>query len=78
MWDPLQGRIVEIYGREASGETTLALHVIKEAQKLGGAYWFWLLKIWFNQISISSVCVFFFPQMIGNSFQVLHINILSR
>ncbi|KAK9181080.1 hypothetical protein WN944_024217 [Citrus x changshan-huyou] len=30
------GRIVEIYGREASGETTLALHVIKEAQKLGG------------------------------------------
>ncbi|ESR34421.1 hypothetical protein CICLE_v100067941mg, partial [Citrus x clementina] len=29
------GRIVEIYGRKASGETTLALHVIKEAQKLG-------------------------------------------
>jgi RecA/RadA recombinase len=34
----LQGRIVEIYGKEASGKTTLALHIIKEAQKLGGAY----------------------------------------
>jgi len=26
---------VEIYGQEASGKTTLALHVIAEAQKLG-------------------------------------------
>ncbi|XP_010907256.1 DNA repair protein recA homolog 2, mitochondrial isoform X3 [Elaeis guineensis] len=32
----VQGRIVEIYGREASGKTTLALHIVKEAQKLGG------------------------------------------
>lgn len=32
----LQGRIVEIYGPEASGKTTLALHIIKEAQNLGG------------------------------------------
>ncbi|XP_024981802.1 DNA repair protein recA homolog 2, mitochondrial [Cynara cardunculus var. scolymus] len=31
-----KGRIVEIYGQEASGKTTLALNVIKEAQKLGG------------------------------------------
>lgn len=32
----LQGRVVEIYGPEASGKTTLALHVIAEAQKSGG------------------------------------------
>ncbi len=31
-----RGRIVEIYGPEASGKTTLALHIIAEAQKLGG------------------------------------------
>ncbi len=31
-----KGRIVEIYGPESSGKTTLALHVIAEAQKLGG------------------------------------------
>src|ERR671927_948962 len=31
-----RGRITEIYGPEASGKTTLALHVIAEAQKMGG------------------------------------------
>lgn len=31
-----KGRIIEIYGPEASGKTTLALHVIAEAQKTGG------------------------------------------
>jgi recombination protein RecA len=31
-----RGRIVEIYGPEASGKTTLALHVIAQAQKQGG------------------------------------------
>jgi len=31
-----RGRIVEIFGPEASGKTTLALHVIAEAQKRGG------------------------------------------
>ena len=31
-----KGRIVEIYGPESSGKTTLALHVVAEAQKMGG------------------------------------------
>ncbi len=31
-----RGRIVEVYGPESSGKTTLALHVIAEAQKAGG------------------------------------------
>ena len=31
-----RGRIVEIYGPESSGKTTLALHAIAEAQKRGG------------------------------------------
>ena len=32
-----RGRIVEIFGPESSGKTTLTLHVIAEAQKVGGA-----------------------------------------
>ena len=31
-----RGRIIEIYGPESSGKTTLAIHAIAEAQKMGG------------------------------------------
>ncbi|MEE0867882.1 MAG: recombinase RecA [Clostridia bacterium] len=31
-----RGRIIEIYGPESSGKTTIALHIIAQAQKLGG------------------------------------------
>ena len=32
-----KGRIIELYGQESSGKTTLAIHCIVEAQKTGGA-----------------------------------------
>ncbi|MDZ5035265.1 DNA recombination/repair protein RecA, partial [Clostridium perfringens] len=32
-----KGRIIEIYGPESSGKTTVALHIAAEAQKNGGA-----------------------------------------
>ena len=31
-----RGRIIEVFGPESSGKTTLTLHIIAEAQKLGG------------------------------------------
>ena len=31
-----RGRIIEVYGPESSGKTTVALHIVAEAQKLGG------------------------------------------
>ncbi|MBI4032272.1 DNA recombination/repair protein RecA, partial [Candidatus Berkelbacteria bacterium] len=31
-----RGRIIEIYGPESAGKTTLAMHIAREAQKLGG------------------------------------------
>ena len=36
IWGVPRGRVVEIYGPEASGKTTLALHVVANAQKEGG------------------------------------------
>jgi len=31
-----RGRVIEIFGPESSGKTTLALHAIAEAQRMGG------------------------------------------
>ena len=31
-----KGRIIEVYGPESSGKTTIALHIVAQAQKLGG------------------------------------------
>ena len=37
-----RGRIIEIYGPESSGKTTLALHVLAQAQKMGGEVASWM------------------------------------
>ena len=34
-----KGRVVEIFGPESSGKTTLTLHVVAEVQKMGGQRW---------------------------------------
>ena len=39
-----RGRIVEIYGPESSGKTTMSLHVIAETQKAGGNVAPWHVK----------------------------------
>lgn len=40
-----KGRVIEIYGPESSGKTTIALSVIAESQKLGGAAAFEMLSM---------------------------------
>lgn len=53
-----RGRVVEIYGPEASGKTTIALSIIAQAQKLGGSAAFIdaehaLDPIWANEIGVN-------------------------
>ena len=49
--------MVEIYGKEASGKTTLALHVVKEAQKNGGLHFIYE-GLFFSSIPLLSLDIF--------------------
>jgi hypothetical protein len=57
-----KGRVVEIYGPESSGKTTLALHVVAEVQKAGGTAAFvepntrWTRPTPTSSASISTTC----------------------
>ena len=51
-----KGRVIEIYGPESSGKTTVALHVIAEAQKLGGIAGFIDAEHALD-VSISTICI---------------------
>ena len=57
-----RGRVVEFYGPESSGKTTLALHVIANAQKLGGVAAFidanthWTQPGQRNWVSMLTIC----------------------
>ena len=56
-----KGRIVEIYGPESSGKTTLALHVVAEAQKAGGDAAFVDAEHALDPVSVSMWTPFWFP-----------------
>ena len=45
-----RGRVIEIYGPEASGKTTLALHAIAETQRSGGLLHLWMLSMHLIQL----------------------------
>jgi len=51
-----RGRIVEIYGPESSGKTTLALHAIAEAQKRGGTCAFIGEAVALLRLSLLAIC----------------------
>ena len=58
-----RGRVVEIYGPESSGKTTVALHMVAEVQKRGGIAGF----IDAERISVSTLTIYIFHSRIAVS-----------
>ena len=66
-----RGRVVEIYGPESSGKTTVALHMVAEVQKRGGiAALLMLNTLWtrfMQRISVSTLTIYIFHSRIAVS-----------
>jgi len=67
--------MVEIFGKEASGKTTLALHIVKEAQKNGGLSFlydalFFLLLLMLASILLKKIQIGFFYFILLKSFSI--------
>ena len=50
-----RGRMIEIYGPESSGKTTLALHIIAEAQKAGGVGAFMMMARKWDRLELQAM-----------------------
>lgn len=57
--------MVELFGKEASGKTTLALHVVKEAQRKGGLYLFMVLAVLFGVYPSSKFYIIWLELWLG-------------
>src|ERR671912_220214 len=59
-----RGRVVEIYGPESSGKTTLASHIIAEAQRMGGVGAIIDAEHAFDPVFASNVCGVNVPELL--------------
>uniref|UniRef100_A0A0R0KIX0 RecA-like N-terminal domain-containing protein n=1 Tax=Glycine max TaxID=3847 RepID=A0A0R0KIX0_SOYBN len=66
-----KGRIVEIYGRDAAGKTTIALRIIKEAQKLGEFILHSYVSFKWQMCRLKALCIQKHPYELVNCHQLL-------
>ena len=60
-----KGRIIEIYGPESSGKTTVALHIVAEVQKSGGIAGFIDAEHALDPVYAGNICIFH-SRIMGN------------
>ena len=67
-----KGRVIEVYGPESSGKTTVALHVVAEVQKMGGIAGFIdaehaLDPVYAKKIGVVGISCYFVSCFVGDS-----------